>query len=82
MPRLISAADARRQFSTILKQAASGRTVIITQRGQPMARLEPYAPPSATGDACSAWNRLFQTLDEGVHLNTRRGDRNSLYDRR
>ncbi|NUB00222.1 type II toxin-antitoxin system prevent-host-death family antitoxin [Azospirillum melinis] len=82
MPRLISAADARRQFSTILKQAASGRTVIITERGQPVARLEPYGTPAASGDASSAWNRLFQTLDEGMHLDIRSLDRTSLYDRR
>lgn len=80
MPRTISAADAKRRFSTILKHATSGRTVIITQCGQPIARLEPYVSPTANGDTGSGWNRLFQILGDGVDLDAQIFDRNSLYD--
>lgn len=81
MHRTVSAADANRQFSEILGQATSGHTVIITKRGQPVAQLAPYDRSPAKTDGGSAWNRLFQTLEDGVELGGERFDRDALYDR-
>ena len=49
MPRYVSAADANRQFSEILGQAADGETVIITRRGEPVAQLTPFDLPCRRG---------------------------------
>jgi prevent-host-death family protein len=81
MPRTVSAADANRQFSTILGHAAEGETVIITRRGAPVAQLVPYGRPPADEARAAAWNRLLTTLEEGVHLGGGAFDRDSLYDR-
>ncbi|QCG94655.1 type II toxin-antitoxin system prevent-host-death family antitoxin [Azospirillum sp. TSA2s] len=81
MRRTVSAADANRHFSEILGQAIIGHTVIITKRGQPVAQLAPYDRSAAKTDGGSAWNRLFQTLEDGVDLGDERFDRDALYDR-
>ena len=80
-PRTVSAADANRQFSTILGHAVEGETVIITRRGAPVAQLTPYGRPPADEARAAAWNRLLTTLEEGVHLGGAAFDRDSLYDR-
>ncbi|WP_158043633.1 type II toxin-antitoxin system Phd/YefM family antitoxin [Skermanella pratensis] len=81
MSRTVSAADANRQFSTILGQAAEGETVIITRRGAPIAQLVPYRQGPENKSHAPAWDRLLATLEEGVHLGEGQFDRDSLYDR-
>ena len=79
MPRYVSAADANRQFSEILGQAADGRTVIITRRGEPVAQLAPFDRRAL--DQAAAWSRLISTLEEGLPLGGGEFDRDSLYER-
>lgn len=43
----ISAAEANRQFSKIFRRAAEGETIVITDRGQPKAKLTPIDEPEA-----------------------------------
>ena len=81
MPRMVSAADANRQFSEILGQATSGHTVIITKRGQPVAQLVPYDQAAAKAGGGAAWSRLLRTLEDGVDLGGERFDRDALHDR-
>lgn len=81
MPRIVSAADANRQFSEILGHAVEGETVIITRRGTPVAQLVPYGRPPADEARAPAWDRLLATLEEGVPLGGDRFDRDALYDR-
>ncbi|WP_207462227.1 type II toxin-antitoxin system prevent-host-death family antitoxin [Azospirillum sp. SYSU D00513] len=81
MPRTVSAADANRQFSEILGQAAGGETVIITKRGQPVAQLAPYDQAAEKSGRGPAWSRLFRTLEDGVDLGGERFNRDALYDR-
>lgn len=81
MPRTVSAAEANRQFSTILGHAVEGETVIITRHGAPVAQLVPYGRPPADEARAAAWNRLLTTLEEGEHLGGATFDRDSLYDR-
>lgn len=81
MPRLVSAADANRQFSEILGQAVQGETVIITRRGAPVAQLTPLGRPPADEARDQAWDRLLATLENGLPLGGHRFDRDSLYDR-
>jgi prevent-host-death family protein len=39
--RIVSAAEANRQFSKLLREVKAGGTVVITSHGEPVARLEP-----------------------------------------
>lgn len=81
MPRYVSAADANRQFSEILGQAADGRTVIITRRGEPVAQLAPFDRRALDQAQAAAWSRLISTLEEGLPLGGGEFDRDSLYER-
>jgi prevent-host-death family protein len=38
---LISAADANRQFSRVLREVREGRTYVVTSHGRPVARIVP-----------------------------------------
>lgn len=49
--RTISAADANRGFSKLLRRVKAGETVVITSHGEPVARLEPAAENDAVGAA-------------------------------
>ncbi len=40
----ISAAEANRHFSQVLRQVARGETLIVTSRGKPMATIAPITP--------------------------------------
>jgi prevent-host-death family protein len=45
--RTISAADANRHFSKLLRQVKAGETVVITSHGEPVARMAPAAERDA-----------------------------------
>ncbi|MHB1609944.1 MAG: type II toxin-antitoxin system Phd/YefM family antitoxin [Acidiferrobacter thiooxydans] len=42
MDKFISAADANRQFSTLLREVREGRQYVVTSHGKPIARLIPF----------------------------------------
>lgn len=46
--------DAKEQLSDLVKRAAGGEEIIITVRGQPMARLS-AAKPATGSDGNGAW---------------------------
>jgi prevent-host-death family protein len=80
MTIIVSAADANRRFSEILREASLGTPVLITRRGKPVARLMPMDVP--TSDARGmALDRLLSTLETGLRLGGDRFDRDALYDR-
>ena len=41
MDKAVSAADANRRFSELLRTVKKGRTVIVTSHGQPVAKISP-----------------------------------------
>ena len=41
MEKTVSAAEANRKFSELLRQVKSGRTYVVTSHGRPVARIEP-----------------------------------------
>ncbi len=41
MEKAISAADANRKFSELLREVKEGRSYVITSHGRPVARIEP-----------------------------------------
>lgn len=78
MDEVISAAEANRKFSTLLRGVREGRSYIVTSHGQPVARLVP-----ATGDEVAAERareRLFARLESQAPVNAGRWTRDELYD--
>ena len=41
MEKAISAADANRKFSQLLREVKEGRTYVVTSHGRPVARIAP-----------------------------------------
>ena len=39
--RIITAAEANRQFSAVLREVAQGKSVVVTSRGKPVATIAP-----------------------------------------
>jgi prevent-host-death family protein len=44
VPTYIAAADAKAQFSNLLRLAEAGQEIIVTRNGEPVARLGPIRP--------------------------------------
>lgn len=78
MARYISAREANQHFSDILGRAVQGESIVITRRGEPVARLAPY---SASDERTGAWDRLLTMLETGLPLGGGVFDRDELYDR-
>ena len=75
----ISAADANRHFSKLLRAARAGRTHVITSHGRPIARLVPIDEPSTF--AAAARRALFARLTSQPVVNAGRWTRDELYER-
>ena len=45
--KTVSAADANRHFSKILREEQAGETVLVTSRGRPVAQIQPPDPTLA-----------------------------------
>ena len=78
--KTVSAADANRQFSSLLRRVAQGEQVVITTRGKPVATLAPLAPVrDRARDAARArlLARLKSQPASGVQRNWTRDE---LYD--
>lgn len=68
--KTISAADANRYFSRILRDVKAGETVIVTSRGEPVARIVPAAQSDATCAKREAeWKALLDRLDSQPAMN-------------
>ncbi len=43
MNQAVSAADANRRFSELLRAVKKGRSVVVTSHGKPVAKITPFA---------------------------------------
>lgn len=76
--KTVTAAEANRQFSAVLRAVAQGERITVTSRGQPVAMIEPIrARPSA---ARAAKRRLLARLEEQPAAGARDWSRDQLYD--
>jgi prevent-host-death family protein len=79
MDRSISAADANRRFSQILREVRSGKSYLVTSHGTPVARILPARRGTPT--AMAAKKRLMDRLEaQEVRVIGRRWRRDELYD--
>lgn len=79
MEEFISAADANREFSRLLRGVREGTSYTVTSHGRPVARLVPIVDSEAEKD--QAYQRLLADLQDRPVLNIGRWTRDELYDR-
>jgi len=79
MDEAVSAADANRNFSQILRHVKEGRSYVVTSHGTPVARIVPAKQSGALAKA--AKSALMDRLHgQPVQVVGHRWDRDDLYD--
>jgi prevent-host-death family protein len=77
MDKAISAADANRRFSELLRTVKRGRSVIVTSHGKPVAKIMPLVEDERTAEA--ARSALFARLRAERPIKAGRWTRDELY---
>jgi prevent-host-death family protein len=83
MQKSVTAREANQQFSRILRDVEAGAEVLVTRRGQPVARIVPAQPPGErrlTPEQEAAHARSMARLRKGWHLGGSKFNRDELYD--
>jgi prevent-host-death family protein len=80
MEKAISAADANRKFSQVLRDVREGRSYIVTSHGRPVARIAPIQVKGAGAAASNARNSLLNRLSREPIVKIGRWKRDELYD--
>jgi len=76
MDKAISAADANRKFSQLLREVRDGQTYIVTSHGRPVARISPVAEEGRS----NAKAELLAHIENQPVRRIRRWKRDELYD--
>ena len=76
--KTVSAADANRMFSQILRSVRQGRSYVVTSHGQPVAKISPVDEPGKI--EASARNALLVRLRRQSVANADRWTREELYE--
>ena len=79
MDRSVSAADANRSFSQILREVRDGATVIVTAHGKPVARIVPFKQD--TEARLAARDALLKRVRAQPTMNIGPWTRDELYER-
>jgi prevent-host-death family protein len=79
MDEAVSAADANRRFSRILREVRDGRSYLVTSHGTPVARIVPARRDGALAAAAKA-ALLTRLRGQPVTVVGRRWSRDDLYD--
>ena len=78
MEKAISAADANRKFSQLLRDVREGRSYVVTSHGRPVARIAPVT--SENSARASAWRSLLSRLRSERVVKIGRWKRDELYE--
>lgn len=73
----VSAADANRRFSELLRRVREGGSVVITSHGKPVARMAPIA----SADRIAARDALLARLRAQPTIEIGRWTRDELHER-
>jgi prevent-host-death family protein len=76
MEKAISAADANRKFSQLLREVKEGRSYVVTSHGRPVARIAPVTE----GRTSKAKAALLKRLRAQPVIDIGRWNRDELYD--
>jgi antitoxin (DNA-binding transcriptional repressor) of toxin-antitoxin stability system len=80
--KTVSARDANQGFSKLLNEVAAGEEIVITRRGEPVARLSKFDGPVMTPERKAAIKELMDHLRQNARpLNIGKWTREELYDR-
>lgn len=77
----ISAAEANRQFSSLLRQVSQGESVTVLSHGRPVAVISPAVDRASDADRSGAKARLLERLGRQSTLGARDWSRDELYER-
>jgi prevent-host-death family protein len=77
MEKAISAAEANRKFSEVLREVREGHSYLVTSHGKPIARILPAAETRSQ----DAKERLIRYLRSQPVRNIGRWTRDELYER-
>jgi prevent-host-death family protein len=78
MEKAISAADANRKFSQLLREVREGQSFVVTSHGRPVARLAPIR--SGVSNAVDPRARLLKRLRSQPITNIGPWKRDELYE--
>lgn len=78
MEEAVSAADANRKFSLILRGVREGNSYVVTSHGRPVARIVPASKHE--GLASGARAALLSRLEQQPVVNVGRWARDELYE--
>jgi prevent-host-death family protein len=78
MDKAVSAADANRRFSELLRTLKQGRSVVVTSHGKPVAKITPIVEDERAAEA--ARSALFARLRRERVVKAGRWTRDELYD--
>lgn len=78
--KTVTASEANRQFSAVLRDVAQGQRVTVTSRGKPVATIEPVRRQGKAARPGAAQRRLVERLAKVRAVGTRRWTRDELYD--
>jgi prevent-host-death family protein len=79
MGKPVTAAAANRDFSKLLRDVRSGRSIVITNHGKPVAKLVPFVAQDRVRGA--AKTTLLAHLDAQPVIDIGRWTRDELYER-
>lgn len=77
--KTISAADANRHFSALLRDVSRGARITVTSRGKPVATIT-AAPPTENRERAAARRALLARLRAAPVTGTRNWTRDELYE--
>lgn len=78
MEKAISAAEANRKFSQVLREVREGHSYVVTSHGKPVARI---SPPHRNGVSRKSREAFFRWLEAQPVRNIGRWTRDELYER-
>ncbi|HYG87658.1 MAG TPA: type II toxin-antitoxin system prevent-host-death family antitoxin [Azospirillum sp.] len=78
MEEAVSAAEANRNFSQILRHVKEGRTYVVTSHGNPVARIVPAKQSSALTKAAKS-TLMARLREQPVQVLGHRWSRDELY---
>lgn len=76
--KTVTASDANRQFSSVLREVAHGEVITVVSRGKPVATISPAKAANAQRNAAKL--TLLKRLNRQTATGARNWNRNELYE--
>ena len=79
--RTVGAREANQRFSELLREAESGKEIMITRNGKPVAKISPAVRSALAGRAREkAIEEMVQAMRKGLNLGGRRFTRDEMHE--